>query len=71
MFRKVFSGAILGLDGFIISVEADVSNGLPVFDVGFLASEVKEARERVKIALKTVATACHLKGLQLIFPSRY
>src|SRR5699024_3896675 len=31
----------------------DVSNGLPVFDmVGFLASEVKEARERVKIALK-------------------
>ena len=53
MFSKVFSGAILGLDGFIISVEADVSNGLPVFDmVGFLASEVKEARERVKIALK-------------------
>lgn len=53
MFSKVFSGAILGLDSFIISVEADVSNGLPIFDmVGFLASEVKEARERVKIALK-------------------
>lgn len=53
MFSKVFSGTILGLEGFIISVEADVSDGLPLFDmVGFLGSEVKEARERVKIALK-------------------
>ncbi len=53
MFSKAYSAAIHGIDGFIVSVEADVSDGLPVFDmVGYLGSEVKEARERVKIALK-------------------
>jgi len=53
MFSKVYSAAIHGIDGLIVSVEADVSDGLPVFDmVGLLGSEVKEARERVKIAIK-------------------
>ena len=53
MFSKAYSAAIHGIDGLIVSVEADVSDGLPVFDmVGLLGSEVKEARERVKIALK-------------------
>lgn len=53
MFSKTFSAAIHGIDGMIVSVEADVSDGLPIFDmVGYLGSEVKEARERVKIALK-------------------
>lgn len=53
MFSKAFSAAIYGIDGLIVSVEADVSDGLPIFDmVGYLGSEVKEARERVKIALK-------------------
>ncbi|HHV13138.1 MAG TPA: YifB family Mg chelatase-like AAA ATPase [Clostridiales bacterium] len=53
MFSKVYSAAIHGIDGLIVSVEADVSNGLPVFDmVGYLGSEVKEARERVRIALR-------------------
>jgi Mg chelatase-related protein len=53
MFSKAYSAAIHGIDGMIVSVEADVSDGLPIFDmVGYLASEVKEARERVRIALK-------------------
>lgn len=53
MFSKAYSAAIHGIDGLIVSVEADVSDGLPIFEmVGFLASEVKEARERVRIALK-------------------
>lgn len=53
MFSKAYSAAIHGIDGLIVSVEADVSDGLPAFDmVGFLNSEVKEARERVRIALK-------------------
>ncbi|HHX12934.1 MAG TPA: YifB family Mg chelatase-like AAA ATPase [Clostridiales bacterium] len=53
MFSKAFSAAIHGIDGMIVSVEADVSDGLPIFDmVGYLGSEVKEARERVRIALK-------------------
>jgi len=53
MFSKAYSAAIRGIDGLIVSVEADVSDGLPIFDmVGYLGSEVKEARERVRIALK-------------------
>ena len=53
MYSNVFSAGITGLEAHIIRVEADVSNGLPMFNmVGFLASEVKEARERVRIALQ-------------------
>ncbi|HHT87770.1 MAG TPA: YifB family Mg chelatase-like AAA ATPase [Clostridiales bacterium] len=53
MFSKAYSAVIHGIDGLIVSVEADVSDGLPLFDmVGLLNSEVREARERVRIALK-------------------
>lgn len=53
MYGEVFSVAVQGIDGSIIRVEADVSNGLPGFSmVGFLSSEVKEARERVCVAIK-------------------
>lgn len=53
MFSKSYSAAIHGIDGLIVSVEADVSDGLPLFDmVGYLGSEVREARERVRVALK-------------------
>lgn len=53
MFSKVYSGTVLGIEGAVISVEADVSDGLPIFSmVGYLAGEVKEAKERVRIAMK-------------------
>lgn len=53
MFSKSLSAALCGIEASIISVEADVSDGLPVFDlVGYLGSEVREARERVKISIK-------------------
>ena len=47
------SGTVLGVQGCSIGVEVDVSSGLPVFEmVGYLSSEVKEAKERVRTALK-------------------
>lgn len=53
MFSRVISGTVAGMDGILIHVEADVVSGLPIFNmVGYLASEVKEARERVRIAMK-------------------
>lgn len=53
MFSKVFSGALKGIDGSLVQVEADVGNGLPGFQlVGYLASEVKEAQDRVRTAVK-------------------
>lgn len=59
MFSKVYSGGIWEIDGYLVQVEADCSNGLPCFTmVGFLASEVREAQERVRTALRN--TGCPL-----------
>ncbi len=52
-FHTVLSASIQGLHVEMIHVEADVSNGLPVFHmVGYLSSEVKEASERVRTAIR-------------------
>ena len=52
-FSTILSAAIDGLKVEFIHVEADVSNGLPIFHmVGYLASEVKEAGERVRTAIR-------------------
>ena len=52
-FSTILSAAIAGLRVEFVRVEADVSNGLPVFHmVGYLSSEVKEAGERVRTAIK-------------------
>ena len=53
MFSKVHSIGIAGIDGYMVQVEADASDGLPGFVmVGVLASEVREAQDRVRAALK-------------------
>ena len=53
MFCEAISSVVIGIQGTLIRVEADVSSGLPYFDlVGYLSGEVKEARERVKAAIK-------------------
>lgn len=52
-FSTVLSAAIFGLKVEFVNVEADVSNGLPVFHmVGYLSAEVKEASERVRTAIR-------------------
>lgn len=53
MFGKVMGAVVVGIEGVLVQVEADISNGLPSFDmVGYLGAEVREARERVKTALR-------------------
>ena len=53
MVAKVYTGTTNGIEGILVGVEADISDGLPMFDmVGYLGAEVKEARERVRTALK-------------------
>lgn len=53
MLAKVKSYALIGLTGFPVDVEVDVSNGLPSFDiVGLPDASVKEAKERVRSAVK-------------------
>ena len=44
---------IYGVEVIPIRVEADISNGLPVFNiVGYVSGQVKEAQERVRTSLK-------------------
>lgn len=53
MYSKLYSAALAGLESFLVQVEIDVSDGLPHVEmVGALSSETKEARERVRTALK-------------------
>src|SRR5690349_8341544 len=54
MLAKVWSGALVGLDGVPVEVEVDISaQGLPSFTIVGLADRaVEEARERVRSALK-------------------
>lgn len=53
MFSKVHSIGILGVEGYPVVVEADVSEGLPGFTmVGYLSGAVREAQDRVRTALK-------------------
>lgn len=55
MYSTVLSGALLGVSAYPVSVEVDISSGLPGFTmVGSLGSEVRESRERVIVALKNI-----------------
>ncbi|MEG1427409.1 MAG: YifB family Mg chelatase-like AAA ATPase, partial [Oscillospiraceae bacterium] len=53
MVNHSFSMGLLGMETFIIDVEADLSAGLPAFNlVGLPDTAVKESRDRVRSAIK-------------------
>ena len=53
MFAKIKSIGIFGMDSYMVEVEADISSGLPGFDiVGLPDAAVKESRDRVRAAIK-------------------
>lgn len=55
MYAKVTSLGVTGLSGYIVQVEADLSGGLPQFNlVGLPDSAVKESSERVRSAIKNL-----------------
>ena len=54
MFSSVKSAVITGITAREVSVEADISEGLPMFSlIGFLSSEVREAQDRVRSAMRS------------------
>lgn len=62
MLSIVKSMGLHGLDGYLIEVQVDVSSGMPSWDVvGLPDVSVKEAKERVKTAIK---------NSEIEFPSR-
>lgn len=65
MLAIVKSMALKGLDGYLVSIQVDISNGMPCFDiVGLPDISVKEAKERVKTAIKN--TGIHLNSKKIV-----
>ncbi len=54
-FSKITSVGLTGLDGYIVEVQTDLSNGLPAYEiVGLPDAAVREAKERVRVAIKNI-----------------
>ena len=52
MLARVLSGAVRGINGYIVEVEVDITHGLPSFStVGLPETAVRESKERVKSAI--------------------
>lgn len=53
MITKAKSCGLIGLDGYIVDVEIDISPGMPAFDiVGLPDAAVKESKDRMRAAVK-------------------
>lgn len=68
MYSIVSTAIIQGIRSIPVQVEADVSDGMPIFEmVGFLSSEVKESKERVRTALRNSGIALPPKRITVNF----
>ncbi|MBI3541412.1 MAG: hypothetical protein HY073_04680, partial [Deltaproteobacteria bacterium] len=53
MLSKIYSAGLLGIDGYLVDVEVDISQGLALWNtVGLPESTVRESRDRVIAAIK-------------------
>jgi magnesium chelatase family protein len=67
MVTKIRSLGLHGISGYEVLAECFLSGGLPAFDiVGLPDLAVKEARERVRAAVKTADLIFRSAGLPLI-----
>jgi len=64
MLAKVTTCAVVGLEGAIVEVEADISPGLPSFTiVGLPDAAVQEAKERVRAAIRNSGCTFPMKRI--------
>jgi magnesium chelatase family protein len=64
MLARVRSAAVLGIEAYVVEVEADITNGLPSFStVGLPQGAVKEGRERVNAAMVNAGFSYPLKRI--------
>lgn len=53
MLSKIYTVGLIGIDGFMVQVQTDISNGMPVTDViGLPGMTIKESKERAKTSIK-------------------
>lgn len=68
MVAEVFSAMIQGIEGQIVKIQVDISNGLPNFNmIGYLSNEVKESKERVRTALNNMGVFLPPKRISVNF----
>ncbi len=66
MYSVITTAINCGFEAVPVQVEADVSEGMPGFEmVGYLSSEVKEAKERVRTALKNAGFSIPAKRITI------
>lgn len=72
MIAKVLSFSLQGLEGVPVTVETDVSKGLPAYDmVGLPDAAVKESKERVKSAVKNSGLGFPTRKITVNFAPAY
>ena len=75
MLASITSCGLSGIDGFTVTAEVNLANGMPMFEiVGLPDASVKEYRERVRAALhgdrgRKWIVALGVAGIALIFLS--
>ena len=66
MLSQIDSGAILGIDAYIVRVEVDISSSMPMFTiVGLPDAAVQESRERVRSAIKNTGLDFPLRRITI------
>ncbi|MCX7710915.1 MAG: YifB family Mg chelatase-like AAA ATPase [Clostridia bacterium] len=66
MLSKIKSCGLVGIDGYIVQIETDISNGIPAFEiVGLGDAAVKESKERVRSAIKNSGLEFPMKRITI------
>lgn len=64
MLAMVKSMALDGLTGYLVSIQVDISDGLPCFEiVGLPDTSIRESKQRVKTAIKNSKTSVNSKKI--------
>lgn len=64
MLAVVKSMALDGLTGYLVSIQVDISDGLPCFEiVGLPDTSIRESKQRVKTAIKNSKTSVNSKKI--------
>lgn len=64
MLSVIKSAGVIGIDGYLIDVEVNITNGLPQFiTVGLPDAAVKESKERVKAAIESIGFKFPIKRI--------
>ena len=70
---KINSMGLMGLDGYLVEVQSDLSNGMPAYEiVGLPDAAVREAKERVRAAIKNIGASFPSKRIVInLAPANY